>query len=130
MSELPEYLIDRVFNAPREMVWRAWTDPELLHQVVRPRRRNHHTQIRPQTGWIVTQSDAMGRQQRLQHNGFSGSRPAGEVSLASFLVGRGLEHHLQPDDTGLAPDTPDNCDIRGHGRQNKCTPDPGTPRSN
>ena len=30
MSELPEYILDRVFDAPREMVWRAWTDPELL----------------------------------------------------------------------------------------------------
>ena len=30
MSELPEYLLDRVFDAPREMVWRAWIDPELL----------------------------------------------------------------------------------------------------
>ncbi|MCF6285702.1 MAG: SRPBCC domain-containing protein [Candidatus Hydrogenedentes bacterium] len=32
MNEIPEYLIDRVFDAPREMVWRAWTDPELLHR--------------------------------------------------------------------------------------------------
>ncbi len=30
MSDLPEYALDRVFDAPREMVWRAWTDPELL----------------------------------------------------------------------------------------------------
>ena len=30
MSERPEYVLDRVFEAPREMVWRAWTDPELL----------------------------------------------------------------------------------------------------
>ncbi|MCZ6890595.1 MAG: SRPBCC domain-containing protein [Gammaproteobacteria bacterium] len=30
MSDLPEYILDRVFDAPREMVWRAWTDPELL----------------------------------------------------------------------------------------------------
>jgi uncharacterized protein YndB with AHSA1/START domain len=30
MSDLPEYVHDRVFEAPREMVWRAWTDPELL----------------------------------------------------------------------------------------------------
>jgi uncharacterized protein YndB with AHSA1/START domain len=29
MSEIPEYQLDRVFDAPREMVWRAWTDPEL-----------------------------------------------------------------------------------------------------
>lgn len=30
VSDLPEYVLDRVFDAPREMVWRAWTDPELL----------------------------------------------------------------------------------------------------
>ena len=30
MSELPEYAIDRLFDAPRDLVWRAWTDPELL----------------------------------------------------------------------------------------------------
>ena len=30
MSELPEFVLDREFDAPREMVWRAWTDPELL----------------------------------------------------------------------------------------------------
>ena len=30
MSELPEYILDRIFDAPRDMVWKAWTDPELL----------------------------------------------------------------------------------------------------
>jgi uncharacterized protein YndB with AHSA1/START domain len=30
MSDLPEYLLDREFDAPRDVVWRAWTDPELL----------------------------------------------------------------------------------------------------
>ena len=30
MSELPEYILDRIFDAPREMVWKAWTDPQLL----------------------------------------------------------------------------------------------------
>ncbi|NIA68455.1 SRPBCC domain-containing protein [Pelagibius litoralis] len=30
MTELPEYIHDRVFDAPRDMVWRAWTDPQLL----------------------------------------------------------------------------------------------------
>lgn len=30
MSDLPELVIDREFDAPRELVWRAWTDPELL----------------------------------------------------------------------------------------------------
>ena len=30
MSDLPEYVNDRIFDAPRAMVWKAWTDPELL----------------------------------------------------------------------------------------------------
>ena len=30
MSELPEYVLDRIFDAPRPLVWRAWTDPQLL----------------------------------------------------------------------------------------------------
>lgn len=30
MSDTAEYSLDRVFDAPRAMVWRAWTDPDLL----------------------------------------------------------------------------------------------------
>ena len=30
MSDLPEYVLDREFDAPRELVWKAWTDPELV----------------------------------------------------------------------------------------------------
>lgn len=30
MSDMPTYVLDRVFDAPRLLVWRAWTDPELL----------------------------------------------------------------------------------------------------
>jgi len=30
MSDVTEYIVDRLFDAPRAMVWRAWTDPELL----------------------------------------------------------------------------------------------------
>lgn len=30
MSEIAEYRLERVFDAPRAMVWRSWTDPELL----------------------------------------------------------------------------------------------------
>ena len=32
MSETPEFILDRLFEAPRELVWRAWTDPEILHR--------------------------------------------------------------------------------------------------
>lgn len=30
MNDTPEYSLDRVFDAPRDMVWRAWSDPDLL----------------------------------------------------------------------------------------------------
>ncbi len=30
MSDLPTYVLEREFEAPRELVWKAWTDPSLL----------------------------------------------------------------------------------------------------
>ncbi|KZL03674.1 MULTISPECIES: SRPBCC domain-containing protein [unclassified Pseudovibrio] len=30
MSELPTYVLERTFNAPRELVWRTWTEPDLI----------------------------------------------------------------------------------------------------
>ena len=30
MSDVPQFILDRDFKAPRDMVWRAWTEPELL----------------------------------------------------------------------------------------------------
>lgn len=30
MAEPKEVVIERVFDAPRELVWKAWTDPELI----------------------------------------------------------------------------------------------------
>ena len=30
MSELPEFVFTRIFSTPRDLVWRAWTDPDLL----------------------------------------------------------------------------------------------------
>lgn len=30
MSELPTYVLERIFAAPRELVWHAWTDPALF----------------------------------------------------------------------------------------------------
>ncbi|MEM6576838.1 MAG: SRPBCC domain-containing protein [Pseudomonadota bacterium] len=30
MTDLPTYVLERTFNAPRELVWKTWTDPKLL----------------------------------------------------------------------------------------------------
>ena len=54
MSELPEYVLDRVFDAPREMVWRAWTDPELLHRWYGPGAETiiHKFDLKPGGMWL------------------------------------------------------------------------------
>lgn len=30
MSDILEYILDREFDAPRELVWKAWSDPKIL----------------------------------------------------------------------------------------------------
>lgn len=54
MSELPEYILDRVFDAPREMVWRAWTDPELLSRWYGPGVETiiHKFDLKPGGMWL------------------------------------------------------------------------------
>ncbi|MFQ5624282.1 MAG: SRPBCC domain-containing protein [Paracoccaceae bacterium] len=54
MSELPEYVLDRIFDAPREMVWRAWTDPELLSRWYGPNIETiiHKFDPRPGGVWL------------------------------------------------------------------------------
>lgn len=54
MSDLPEYVLDRVFEAPREMVWKAWTDPELLSRWYGPGVETiiHKFELKPGGMWL------------------------------------------------------------------------------
>lgn len=54
MSDLPEYVHDRIFNAPRELVWRAWTDPELLQRWYGPGAETiiHEFDLKPGGSWL------------------------------------------------------------------------------
>lgn len=54
MSEVAEYVLDRVFDAPRELVWRAWTDPELLHRWYGPGAETiiHEFDLKPGGSWL------------------------------------------------------------------------------
>lgn len=36
-DEKNELVIDRTFNAPRDLVWKAWTEPERIRQWLAPR---------------------------------------------------------------------------------------------
>ncbi len=54
MSDLPEFVVDRVFAAPRALVWRAWTDPEILAQWYGPRVETiiHKFDLKPGGLWL------------------------------------------------------------------------------
>ncbi len=54
MSDLPEYILDREFDAPRDMVWRAWTDPELLSRWYGPGVETviHKFDLKPGGVWL------------------------------------------------------------------------------
>ena len=32
MTDLPTYVLDRTFNATPDLVWRTWTEPELVQR--------------------------------------------------------------------------------------------------
>lgn len=54
MSDLPEYKLERIFNAPRELVWRAWTDPDQLHRWYGPNVETiiHQFDLTPGGAWL------------------------------------------------------------------------------
>ncbi len=55
MSDLPTYVLERVFDAPRELVWKAWTDPKLLAHWYGPGVETviHGLDLQPGGLWLV-----------------------------------------------------------------------------
>ena len=55
MTDLPTYVLEREFDAPRELVWRAWTDPELLPRWYGPGAETviHRLDLEPGGLWLV-----------------------------------------------------------------------------
>ena len=54
MSDLPTYVLERVFDAPRDLVWKTWTDPELLSRWYGPNVETivHHLEVKPGGLWL------------------------------------------------------------------------------
>ena len=54
MSDLPTYVLERVFDAPRELVWQAWTDPKLLPRWYGPRAETiiHRHELKAGGQWL------------------------------------------------------------------------------
>lgn len=55
MTDLPTYVLDRVFAAPRELVWKTWTDPSLLSRWYGPNVETivHSLDLKPGGLWLV-----------------------------------------------------------------------------
>ncbi len=54
MTDLPTYVLERSFDAPRELVWRTWTEPELLSRWYGPNVETivHKLDVQPGGLWL------------------------------------------------------------------------------
>ena len=54
MSDLPTHVLDRTFNAPRHLVWKAWTDAKLLARWYGPNVETiiHRLEVKPGGLWL------------------------------------------------------------------------------
>jgi len=54
MSDLPIFVLERVFDAPRELVWRTWTEADLLARWYGPRVETviHRLDVEPDGLWL------------------------------------------------------------------------------
>ncbi|MEM8788025.1 MAG: SRPBCC domain-containing protein [Pseudomonadota bacterium] len=55
MTDLPTYVLERRFAAPREMVWKAWTEPDLVARWYGPNIETvvHKMDVTPGGLWLV-----------------------------------------------------------------------------
>jgi uncharacterized protein YndB with AHSA1/START domain len=55
MRDQTTYVLDRVFDAPRELVWKAWTDPNLLPRWYGPNVETivHRLDLKPGGLWLI-----------------------------------------------------------------------------
>lgn len=97
MTDLPELVIDREFDAPRELVWRAWTDPELLGRWYGPNIETVVHAFELKTGGIWLHEMKMGGGSMFQKAVFT------EISEPEKLV---WHHYSSVDSEGNEADNP------------------------
>lgn len=52
MSDVPTYVLERVFDAPRQLVWKTWTDPELVPRWYGPGVTSIVHKMEPKSGGV------------------------------------------------------------------------------
>ena len=80
MSDLPKFELERVFNAPRALVWRTWTEPDLLCRWYGPNVACviHKLDVTPGGLWL--------NEMKMANNSFFGRTEYLEVSAPEKLV--------------------------------------------
>jgi uncharacterized protein YndB with AHSA1/START domain len=75
MSDVPTFVLERVFNAPRELVWKTWTDPELLSRWYGPNVETiiHRLDVKPGGLWLNEMK--MGGKSNYQRTEYTGVTP-------------------------------------------------------
>ena len=55
MAETPTFVLERVFDAPRDLVWKTWTDPDLVARWYGPNVETvvHRLDLKPGGLWLV-----------------------------------------------------------------------------
>ena len=98
---MPQIIITREFDAPRDLVFRAYTDPRLLEQWLGPRdltMRVDHYETRDGGRWRYVHTDADGSEHGF-HGVFHGTpSPDGVVQTFEY---EGVPGHVKLDTTTL-----------------------------
>jgi uncharacterized protein YndB with AHSA1/START domain len=110
MADLPIYVLDHVFAAPRVLVWKSWTDPNLLRRWYGPNVETiiHKFDLRVGGEWLNEMK--WGSNSDFSKMSFHEVVPL--QKLVWHLIDRfSMEHHYQPHDARLAANTFNNCDV-------------------
>lgn len=102
MSDTEDYVIDRVFDAPRAMVWKAWTDPVLLARWYGPNIETiiHEFDLRPGGVWLNEMK--MGERSSRSRADFTEILPEERLAWDQSET----DAHWQPTVSQMMPDWP------------------------
>lgn len=81
MTDLPTYTLTRTFNAPRDLVWRCWTDPELLGRWYGPGVETVVHQLAPKPGGLWLHEMIMGESSMYQRMEYVDVTPPSRLSM-------------------------------------------------
>ena len=125
MSDVPTYVLEREFDAPRELVWKTWTDPELLPRWYGPGVETivHHLEVKPGGLWLDEMR--MGGGSHYERVEYTEVTPPERLVWLHSVCDADWNVTVNP----MMPDWPrvlaDHRDVRGRRRPDPTAPDLG-----